>query len=72
MCGAGTMADAPRNDPVAQCPFRLVVRQRQPRIIEDDPEGIPVTEEFARQRTGFLVLGIPMLLTAGQKGLFVY
>ena len=67
MCGAGTITDAPRNDPMAQGPFRLVIRQREPRIIEDDPEGIPVIEELPRQFAGLFVLGIPVLIAKFQE-----
>jgi hypothetical protein len=59
--GTSTVADAPGNHPVAQGAFGGVVGQGQLRVVEHDPEGIPVVEQLARERTRLRVPGVGTL-----------
>jgi hypothetical protein len=53
---------------MAQGPFGLVVSHGQPGLIEDDPEGIPVVEELAGERTGLVIAGLGVSSANMERG----
>ena len=65
--GPGAVADTPGDHPMAQGAFGGVVRQGQFRVVEHDPEGVPVIEHLARKCFGLVVLGVDVVEAGSKK-----
>jgi hypothetical protein len=50
---------------MAQSALGQIVGQRKLGMLEHDPKGVPIVEQLARKRTGFLVLGLAVGNTVG-------
>jgi hypothetical protein len=54
---------------MAQGALGVVVGQQQVRVVEHDPEGIPVVEQLAHQRLGLVMGAVGMRQTERSQSL---
>ena len=62
LVGAGSEADAPRDDGMAQRALGVVVGRRQGAIVDEGDDGVPVVEDFAGEFADFLLVLVAVLL----------